>query len=108
MLENLKSQTNTELMELEQKYAKGEMSEEEYYDKQKQIQQKAAREEYKIKMFQWTASMLAATANIAEGVSKAIAQGGVAGIVTGALVAAAGGVQLASIIASKPTPPKFY
>ena len=108
MLENLQSQTNTELMELEQKYAKGEMSEEEYYEKQKQIQQKAAREEYKIKMFQWTASMLAATANIAEGVSKAIAQGGVAGIVTGALVAAAGGVQLASIIASKPTPPNFY
>ena len=108
MLDNLKSQTNTELMELEQKYAKGEMSEEEYYEKQKQIQQKAAREEYKIKMFQWTASMLAATANIAEGVSKAIAQGGVAGIVTGALVAAAGAVQLASIIQSKPTPPNFY
>ena len=108
MLENLQSQTNTELMELDKKYEAGEMSEEEYYEKQKQIQQKAAREEYKIKMFQWTASMLAATANIAEGVSKAIAQGGVAGIVTGALVAAAGGVQLASIIAAKPTPPNFY
>lgn len=108
MLENLQSQTNTELMELDKKYEAGEMSEEEYYEKQKQIQQKAAREEYKIKMFQWTASTLAATANIAEGVSKAIAQGGVAGIVTGALVAAAGGVQLASIIASKPQPPSFY
>lgn len=108
MLENLQSQTNTELMELDKKYEAGEMSEEEYYEKQKQIQQKAAREEYKIKMFQWTSSMLAATANIAEGVSKAIAKGGVAGIVTGALVAAAGGVQLASIIASKPTPPNFY
>ena len=108
MLENLQSQTNTELMELDKKYEAGEMSEEEYYEKQKQIQQKAAREEYKIKMFQWTASMLTATANIAEGVSKAIAQGGVAGIVTGALVAAAGGVQLASIIASKPQPPSFY
>lgn len=108
MLENLQSQTNTELMELDKKYEAGEMSEEEYYEKQKQIQQKAAREEYKIKMFQWTASMLAATANIAEGVSKAIAKGGVLGIATGALVAAAGGVQLASIIASKPTPPNFY
>lgn len=108
MLENLQSQTNTELMELDKKYEAGEMSEEEYYEKQKQIQQKAARDEYKIKMFQWTASMLAATANIAEGVTKAIAKGGVAGIVTGALVAAAGGVQLASIIASKPTPPNFY
>ena len=108
MLENMQSQTNTELMELDKKYEAGEMGEEEYYEKQKQIQQKAAREEYKIKMFQWTTSMLAATANIAEGVSKAIAQGGVAGIVTGALVAAAGGVQLASIIASKPQPPSFY
>lgn len=108
MLENLEAQTNTELAELEKKYEAGEVSEEEYYEKQKQIQKKAAREEYKIKMFQWTASMLTATANIAEGVSKAIAQGGVAGIVTGALVAAAGGVQLASIIASKPTPPNFY
>ena len=109
MLENLQSQTNTELMELDKKYEAGEMSEEEYYEKQKQIQQKAAREEYKIKMFQWTASMLAATANIAEGVSKAIAQGGFpAGLITGALVGAAGAVQLASIIASKPTPPNFY
>lgn len=109
MLENLQSQTNTELMELDKKYEAGEMSEEEYYEKQKQIQQKAAREEYKIKMFQWTASMLAATANIAEGVSKAIAQGGYpTGLITGALVGAAGAVQIASIIASKPTPPNFY
>lgn len=108
MLDNLKTETETELAELETKYQKGELSEEEYYEKQKQIKQKAAREEYKIKMFEWTASLLAATANIAEGVSKAIAQGGVAGIVTGALVAAAGGVQMASIIASKPQPPSFY
>lgn len=108
MLENLQSQTNTELMELDKKYEAGEMSEEEYYEKQKQIQQKAAREEYKIKMFQWTASMLAATANIAEGVSKAIALGFPQGLIAGALVAAAGGVQLASIIAAKPTPPNFY
>jgi hypothetical protein len=59
-------------------------------------------------MFEWSASILAATANIAEGVTKAIAQGGIAGIVSGALVGAAGAVQIASIIASKPTPPSFY
>ena len=64
-------------------------------------------EEYKIKMWQWSASILQATANIAQGVSKAIAQGGVAGLVTGALVAAAGGVQIASIVANKPIPPHF-
>ena len=108
MLQNVQTERDLELATLEEKYEKGEVSEAEYYEKQKEIKRKAAQEEYKIQMFQWTASSLAAAANIAEGVTKEIAQGGVAGIVTGALVAAAGGVQLASIIASKPTPPNFY
>lgn len=105
MLDNVQAEKDAELAALEEKYSKGELSEEEYYEKTKEIKKKAAQDEYKIAMFQWTASLLAATANIAEGVSKAIAQGGV---VTGALVGAAGAVQIASIIASKPTPPSFY
>ena len=108
MLKNVQTERDLELATLEEKYEKGEMSETEYYEKQKEIKRKAAREEYKIQMFQWTASILAATANIAEGVSKAIAQGGTAGLITGALVGAAGAVQIASIIASKPVPPQFY
>ena len=107
MLENVQTETDLELQKLEEKYEKGEVSEEEYYEKQKAIKRKAAQEEYKIKMFEWSASVLAATANIAEGVSKAIAQGGTAGLLTGALVGAAGAVQIASIIASKPIPPQF-
>ena len=108
MLENLQTATNNELAALEQKYAKGEMAESEYYEKQQEIQRKAAREEYKIKMFEWTASVLTATANIAEGVTKAIAQGGVAGIISGLLVGSAGAIQLSSILAAKPIPPSFY
>ena len=108
LLEGVQAQTDAELAALEEKYDKGEVSETEYYEKQKEIRRKAAQEEYKIKMFEWSASILAATANIAEGVSKAIAQGGTAGLITGALVGAAGAVQLASIIASKPIPPNFY
>lgn len=107
MLQNVQTETDLELAKLDEKYEKGEVSEEEYYEKQKNIKRKAAQEEYKIQMFQWTASILAATANIAEGVSKAIAQGGTAGLITGALVGAAGAVQIASIIASKPIPPQF-
>ena len=107
MLQNVQTERDLELATLEEKYEKGEVSESEYYEKQKEIKRKAAQEEYKIQMFQWTASSLAAAANIAEGVTKAIAQGGVAGIITGALVGAAGAVQLASIIASKPRPPQF-
>jgi uncharacterized membrane protein len=107
MLQNVQTETDLELAKLDEKYEKGEISEEEYYEKQKAIKRKAAQEEYKIQMFQWTASVLAATANIAEGISKAIAQGGTAGLITGALVGAAGAVQIASIIASKPIPPQF-
>lgn len=106
--QNTQTESDLELAKLEEKYDKGLISEEEYYAKQKEIKKKAAQEEYKISMFEWTASMLAATANIAEGVTKAIAQGGITGIVTGALVAAAGAVQIASITASRPTPPSFY
>ena len=101
------AQNEAELADLEKKYKKGEIGEEEYSKKKKEIREKAARDEYAANMASWTASLLTATANIAQGVTKAIAQGGVAGIATGALVSAAGAVQLASIIGSKPTPPKF-
>ena len=106
--QNVQTESDIELAKLDEKYAKGLLSEEEYYNKQKEIKKKAAQENYKIAMFEWSASILAATANIAEGVTKAIAQGGIAGIVSGALVGAAGAVQIASIIAAKPTPPNYY
>ena len=107
MLETSKNNAKAEQAALEEKYLKGEISEEEYEAKVTEIKKKAAKEQYKIQMVQWGASLLQATVNIAQGVTKAIAQGGVAGLVTGALVAAAGGVQIASIIANKPTPPNF-
>lgn len=107
ILESVKTSTELELAELDVKYRKGEISEQDYYDKQIEIKRKAAREEYKIQMFQWTASILAATANIAEGVSRALTLTPPLGFINGALVSAAGGVQLASIIANKPIPPSF-
>lgn len=107
MLETSKNEATAEQAELETKYRKGEISEEEYNKKVAESKKKAAKEQYKIQMWQWGASILQATANIAQGVSMAIAQGGVAGLITGALVGAAGAVQIASIITSKPTPPSF-
>ena len=107
MSETLKNQTDAELATLEEKYRKGEISEEEYEEKKTEIKKDAARQQYKIDMATWAANILQATANIALGITQAIAQGGVAGIITGALVGAAGAVQIASIIASKPTPPSF-
>ena len=107
MLETSKNEATAEQAELETKYRKGEISEEEYNKKVAESKKKAAKEQYKIQMWQWGASILQATANSAQGISMAIAQGGVAGLITGALVGAAGAVQIASIIASKPTPPSF-
>lgn len=107
MLAGVKNQSEAEQAELEEKYNKGEISEEEYNKKVTESKKKAAKEQYKIQLWQWGASILQATANIAQGVSMAIAQGGIAGLITGALVGAAGAVQIASIIASKPTPPSF-
>ena len=107
MLESIQNEQKLELAALDEKYEKGEMSETEYTEKMKEIKKKAAQEEYKVKMFQWTASMLAAVANIAEGVSKTIALGFPIGLATAPIVAAAGAVQIASIVASKPIPPNF-
>lgn len=107
MLENTRLESELELSALDEKYTKGELSEEEFYEKRKQLKKKAAQDEYKIAMFQWNMSLLTAMANIAEGVTKAIGQGGIGGIITGALVSAAGALQLATIGASKPIPPSF-
>lgn len=107
-LDVVKNQATAEQAELEIKYRKGEIGEEEYNKKVAESKKKAAKEQYKIQMWQWGASILQATANIAQGVSMAIAQGGFpTGLITGALVGAAGAVQIASIIANKPTPPSF-
>lgn len=105
--QNNEQQTQEELTELSEQYTDGIISYEEYCEKKKEIDKKAAREEYKLKMWEWSASLIQATANIAEGVAKAIAQGGVAGIITGALVAASGAVQIATITANKPKAPSF-
>ena len=107
MLETSKNQATAEQAQLEMKYLKGEIGEEEYNKKITESKRKAAREQYKIQMVQWTASILQATANIAEGVTKAIAQDGMLGLFTSDIVAAAGAVQIGSIIASKPIPPSF-
>jgi len=101
-LETENNRMKAELADLEAKYRKGEISEEEYQKKVSEAKKKGAEMQYKIEMAQWSANLLSATSNTAVGVTQALAQGGVAGIVTGALVAAAGAVQLASIMAAKP------
>lgn len=101
-LETDNNRMQAELDNLEIKYRKGELSEEEYQEKVAEAKRKGAEYQYKIEMAQWSSNLLTATANTAVGVTECLAQGGVAGIIMGALVAAAGAVQLASIMGAKP------
>jgi len=102
------SQTDQELAELSERYTDGIISYEEYCDKKKAINRKAAQEQYKLDMWSWTASMLTATADVAAGIAKALAQGGYpAGLINAALLGAAGAVQIATLVANKPHPPSF-
>lgn len=101
-------QENEEAMsELSEQYTSGIISYEEYCEKKKELDKKAAQEEYKVKMWEWTASFLQATANIAQGVAACFAQGMPVGAILAALVAASGAVQIATIVANKPKPPSF-
>jgi len=92
---------------LEEQYANGELSAEEYEAKLTEVKKQAAEEQYKVDMWMWSSNILTAIANTALGVSQALASNGVMGIALGALVGVAGAAQLATIIANKPIPPSF-
>lgn len=107
LIEGARREKEATLAELADKYDKGLIGEKEYEDGVKEAKKKAADDEYAFRMVQWHMSMLTAAANIAEGVTKAIAEGGPAGIIMGALVAASGALQIATIAASKPIKQSF-
>lgn len=101
------TQTNEELNALSVQYTDGLISYEEYCAKKEDIDKKSAQKEYKLKMWEWQVSILQATANIAQGVTKCLTQGLPLGLINGALIGASGALQIASLMASKPTPPAF-
>lgn len=106
--QNNEEETNEALTSLSKQYTDGIISYEEYCEKKKELDKKAAQEEYKLKMWEWTASLLQATANVAQGVAKALAEGGpYAGPILAALIGASGAIQIATITANKPKNPSF-
>lgn len=107
-LQLIEAESTQEQAELEKRYMDGEVTEEEYYEKQKEIKRKAAQDSYKIKMWEWHASMLAAAASIAEGVTKALTLAPPMSFINAGLVSAMGALQIASLSANKPIPPSFY
>ena len=105
---NNEQETDEAMTALSEQYTQGIISYEEYCEQKKALDKKAAQEEYKLKMWEWTASLLQATANIAMGVSKALAEGGpYAGPILAALIGASGALQIATITANRPKNPSF-
>ena len=105
--QNNEQENEEALTALSEQYTDGIISYEEYCEKKKELDKKAAQEEYKLKMWEWTASFLQATANIAQGVAAALTQTPPASYIMAALTAATGAIQIATIMASKPKPPSF-
>lgn len=96
---------------LEKQYNDGLVSQTEYQKRKDEIEKEAAEKSYRIQMWQWAASIAQATANTAQAMVSTLAQEtGPAAlkIAMAAMVAAAGGAQLATIIANKPIPPSRF
>lgn len=105
---NLEAESQLEMANLEEQYAKGAVSEQEYYDKKNDIKRKAAQEEYKIKMWEWGNSIVSASVSMAQGIINAMTiKPTWLGITMASLVGAMGAAQIALMTANKPTPPAF-
>ncbi|MBC6721348.1 hypothetical protein [Treponema sp. Marseille-Q4130] len=106
-----KNEATVKQAEVEKQYQQGIISEEEYTKRKSEIEKEAAEKTYRIQMWQWTGSIAQATANTAQAMVSTLAQeAGPAAlkIAMAAMVAAAGGAQLATIIANKPIPPSNF
>ena len=106
-----KNEATVKQAEVEKQYQQGIISQEEYEKRKGEIEKEAAEKSYRIQMWQWAASIAPATANTAQAMVSTLAQeAGPAAlkIAMAAMVAAAGGAQLATIIANKPIPPSSF
>lgn len=106
-----KNEATVKQAEVEKQYQQGIISQEEYTKRKSEIEKEAAEKSYRIQMWQWAGSIAQATANTAQAMVSTLAQEtGPAAlkIAMAAMVAAAGGAQLATIIANKPIPPSNF
>ena len=106
-----KNEATVKQAEVEKQYQQGIISQEEYTKRKSEIEKEAAEKTYRIQMWQWAGSIAQATANTAQAMVSTLAQEtGPAAlkIAMAAMIAAAGGAQLATIIANKPIPPSKF
>ena len=95
---------------VEEQYANGEISAEEYEEKIEEIEKEEAEKSYKIQMWEWSANLLNAAAASALAIIQTLADSTLptyAKIAMIPLVSATGAAQLAAIAMNKPVAPSF-
>ena len=107
MIQSVQNESQLEQEELKEKYENGLLSEEEYEERLEDIKKDAAKKQYRIQMAQWAMQVAQATASVAMNILSAMEGAKTGKIAAAALAGAAGAVQLASVVAAKPTPPAF-
>jgi hypothetical protein len=107
-LNSIQEEKNAELGDLAEQYNEGLITYEDYCNKKQEIEEEAAKKEYKLRMWEWTANLATATANIAQGITKSLSEYAMPlAAVMAAMTGAAGAIQIAALIANKPKPPSF-
>lgn len=105
--DSINARADSELLSAELLFKQGKIGNEEYQKRVTEINKSAAKERHQIALWEWGMNINQAMANMALGATKAIAEGGIAGIPLASVIIGAGLSQVAMIVANKPQPPAF-
>lgn len=107
-LSDVQKESEAEADSLKMQYDEGLISYDEYCQKKDELDKKAAKREYKIKLAQWTMDLAMANVSAAQAVANALASGTPPLNILNAVAAGMlGAAQIATIMGSKPSAPSF-
>lgn len=107
-LSDVQKESEAEADSLKMQYDEGLISYDEYCQKKDELDKKAAKREYKIKLAQWTMDLAMANVSAAQAVANALASGTPPSNILNAVAAGMlGAAQIATIMSSKPSAPSF-
>lgn len=107
-LSDVQKESEAEADSLKMQYDEGLISYDEYCQKKDELDKKAAKREYKIKLAQWTMDLAMANVSAAQAVANALASGTPPLNILNAVAAGMlGAAQIATIMGAKPSAPSF-
>ncbi len=107
-LSDVQEESDAELESLKMQYEEGLISYDDYCNKKDELDKKAAKKEYKIKLAQWTMDLAMANVSAAQAVANALASGTPPANILNAVAAGLlGAAQVAAVAGNKPVAPSF-